>query len=225
MPHPLEDRYGDVFHPVDGSWSGHDAIRHFMYEGLYSILSGVTWEEKQYRLLEFGCLEPTSSVIRMLIYLLGNRIDPTVCDYPQVDIQNMPQFGDGSWDILVADQVMEHVQRPWLAADEIWRVLKPGGYAIVNTPYLHPIHLCPLDCWRISPDGYKVLFPEERFETIGNGMWGNRKIIEQVYHSEMSRGMTGNWVPVALADAQIPSWREPTDQVNPIVIYNVFRKK
>lgn len=221
----LEDRWGDVFRPVEGSWSGHDAIRHNMYEGLFGILSGVAWEQKQYHLLEFGCLEPTSSVIRMMVYLMGERLEPTVCDYPQVDIQNMGGYDSNVWDILVVDQVLEHVQKPWVAAEEIHRVLKPGGYAIVNTPYLHPIHLCPLDCWRISPDGYKVLFPEEKFEVVGNGMWGNRKIIEQVYHSELSKGMTGNWIPVQRADAEIPAWRDPTDNVNPIVIWNVFRKK
>jgi SAM-dependent methyltransferase len=224
MSHPLEAKYGDVFRPVDGSWSGHDAVRHVMYDSIYGILKGITWEDRHYHLLEFGCLEPTSSVIRMLVYLMNERLDPVVCDYPQVDIQNMSDYVNNVWDILVVDQVLEHVQRPWLAAEEIYRVLKPGGYAIVNTPYLHPIHLCPLDCWRISPDGYKVLFPAERFETVGNGMWGNRNIIEQIYHSGVSKGMTGNWISVRQADVEIPSWHESTDNLNPIVIWNVFRK-
>jgi 2-polyprenyl-3-methyl-5-hydroxy-6-metoxy-1,4-benzoquinol methylase len=224
MPHPLESKYGDVFRPVEGSWSGHDAVRHFMYEGLYSVLKDCAWEERGYRLLEFGTLEPTSSIIRMLVYILGERLSPEVCDYPAVDIQHLNDT-DSTWDILVVDQVLEHVERPWLAAEEIYRTLKPGGYAIVNTPYLHPLHLCPLDCWRISPDGYKVLFPKEKWTTVGNGMWGNREIIEQIYHSPVSRGMTGDWLAVQRADQEVPSWRQATDGVNPIVIWNVFQKR
>lgn len=223
MTHPLEAKHGDVFRPINGSWSGHDAVRHHMYADLERILSGVVWEDRPYSLLEFGTLEPTSSIIRILVYLMGERLRPEICNYPEVNIELTP-YSDSQWDILVVDQVLEHVERPWLAAEEIWRILKPGGYAVVNTPYLHPIHKCPLDCWRISPDGYKVLFPKERFETVGNGMWGNRKIIEQLYHSNVIRGMTGDWLSVVQAETEVPAWREATDNLNPVVVWNVFRK-
>jgi len=195
-----------------------------MYRGLFEILKTIQWEDRGYRLLEFGCLEPTSSIIRMLVYLMGDRLLPSVCDYPETDIQKMND-GNDTWDILVVDQVLEHVEKPWMAACEIYRTLRPGGIAIVNTPYLHPIHKCPLDCWRISPDGYRVLFPDNWFEVVGNGMWGNRAIVEEVYHSTRSRGMTGDWIPVSMAEQEIPSWNTPTDNLNPIVIFNVFRKR
>lgn len=44
-------------------------------------------------------------------------------------------FKDGTFDLLVANHVLEHVANDLQALSEIWRVLKPGGYAILQTPY------------------------------------------------------------------------------------------
>lgn len=209
---------------IEGSWSTHDAIRHYMYEGICGILSGLSWEDRPYRLVEIGSAEPTSSPIRIVTSLIGDRCKPEVGNWPQVNIENMP-YEYGSVDILVADQVLEHVRKPWLAAEDIWRVLKIGGLAIIATPYLHPIHKCPLDCWRISPDGYGVLFEKHLWDTVGQGMWGNRQICQEIYASAVSRGMTGDWVPYAQARQLIPSFDTPTDNLHPVVIWWVGRKK
>lgn len=63
------------------------------------------------------------------------------CDlYPQspdivrVDMLDM-MFESGSFDMLIANHVLEHVGDEKKALGEIFRVLKPGGYAILQTPY------------------------------------------------------------------------------------------
>lgn len=63
------------------------------------------------------------------------------CDlYPQsneiarVDILNM-EFPSASFDIVIANHVLEHVADDMIAIREIHRVLKPGGYTIMQTPY------------------------------------------------------------------------------------------
>lgn len=43
-------------------------------------------------------------------------------------------FDDGSVDILVSSEVVEHLLDPRPAITEMLRVLKPGGYALVTTP-------------------------------------------------------------------------------------------
>ena len=50
-------------------------------------------------------------------------------------VEDMP-FSDGSFDIAVSSFTLEHIENPALAATEIWRVLRPGGYFIFRTPNL-----------------------------------------------------------------------------------------
>ena len=214
----------NIHQRIEGSWAHHDAVRHYMYESIYGLLETISWENRPYRLVEIGSSEPTSSPIRMVTHLIGDRCKPEVGNWPEVDIQNMP-YDPGSIDILVADQVLEHVQRPWVAAEQIWRAVKIGGLVIIATPYLHPIHPAPLDCWRISPDGYDVLFESYLWETVGRGSWGNRQICQEIYASEVSRGMTGNWVPYNMARQLIPSFDTPPDNLHPVVLWAVYRKR
>lgn len=43
-------------------------------------------------------------------------------------------YADGRFDLVVATDVIEHVDQDGKALDEIRRVLKPGGYALVTVP-------------------------------------------------------------------------------------------
>ena len=49
------------------------------------------------------------------------------------DICAMP-FGDGSFDLILATDVIEHVEDDRLALSEVARALKPGGLAIITVP-------------------------------------------------------------------------------------------
>ena len=50
------------------------------------------------------------------------------------DVQNLT-FPDESFDIVIAQDVFEHVPDPERGFREIWRVLKTGGYHILTAPY------------------------------------------------------------------------------------------
>lgn len=227
----LEDRWGDIWHPINGSWSSHDHVRHFQYEDISRFAHSWKWEDKDYKLIEFGCREPTSSIMRIIVHALRSQlphggmyrdISLFAADYPEHDLQ-YTRFEDNSWDITVADQVLEHVKRLWLAAEELHRITKPGGICIVCTPFIHPIHPNPIDCWRIAPDGYKVIFPDHLWEYLYRGMWGDRDTIVAEYTSPKVRGLSGDWMNVAEASQQ-PFYKEGSDGLNPIVIWNVMQK-
>ena len=51
-----------------------------------------------------------------------------------LDISNMPEIASGSYDALLAFDVLEHVKDHFKALDEIHRVLAPGGYCILIVP-------------------------------------------------------------------------------------------
>jgi SAM-dependent methyltransferase len=57
-------------------------------------------------------------------------------------------FGDGSFDRVIAAEVLEHVPADQRALAEIARVLRPGGLLAVTVPAWLPERIC----WRLSDD-------------------------------------------------------------------------
>lgn len=62
------------------------------------------------------------------------------------------------FDIVVCTEVLEHTLQPFDAVNEIMRVLKPGGVALISTPYNFRIHGPLPDCWRFTEHGLRALF-------------------------------------------------------------------
>lgn len=64
---------------------------------------------------------------------------------------------DGTYDIVVAGQVIEHISNIWEWLSELKRILKKNGKLIIICPVSWPYHEAPIDSWRIYPDGMKAL--------------------------------------------------------------------
>jgi SAM-dependent methyltransferase len=75
---------------------------------------------------------------------------------PQVfgDAGQLP-FRDGSFDVVVCLEVLEHVREPDQALRELARVLRPGGRAFVSMPFLYPVHDAPHDYQRWTESGWR----------------------------------------------------------------------
>lgn len=58
-------------------------------------------------------------------------IDPSV---QPVDLTKM-DYPDGQFDIVIANHVLEHISNDRKAMLEVYRVLKPGGKAVLQVPY------------------------------------------------------------------------------------------
>ena len=70
---------------------------------------------------------------------IGEIIERLKPKYPTVDFQQavFPPFSDladNTFDVVISFQVIEHVKKDELFLREIYRVLKPGGKAIITTP-------------------------------------------------------------------------------------------
>ncbi|MCE5262240.1 MAG: class I SAM-dependent methyltransferase [Deltaproteobacteria bacterium] len=63
----------------------------------------------------------------------------------QADVTQLP-FGDGSFDVVVCSEVLEHIADNRAAVQELVRVLKPGGDMVVTVPRFWPERIC----WAIS---------------------------------------------------------------------------
>jgi SAM-dependent methyltransferase len=80
------------------------------------------------------------------------------------------------FDIIVAEQVFEHLLWPYRAARNVYAMLRPGGYLLLQTPFLLKVHDFPVDCSRWTEVGLRHFLAECGFELekIKTGSWGNR---------------------------------------------------
>ena len=108
-----------------------------------------------------------------LCAVLGlDRDSVTEANYPAVSMLSLP-YPEASFDYVVSDQVLEHVEGdPQRAIDETLRVLRPGGLAIHTTCFINPIHEHPGDFWRFTPAGLRLLC-RGFSSVIECGGWGN----------------------------------------------------
>lgn len=72
------------------------------------------------------------------------------------DAEQLP-FSSGTFQRVECDAVLEHVRNPCQVMREIRRVLAPGGYVHLVTPFCHPYHEYPKDFRRYTIEGLKEL--------------------------------------------------------------------
>jgi len=112
--------------------------------------------------------------------------------YPDVDIHNMP-YKDNTFDYVIADQVLEHVKKPWIGVEEVRRVLKSDGLAILTSALIFYVHGVPNDYWRFTPDGLKVLCEKfsKVYECKGTG---DLNFVMDVFNKKGGRQVKSNTV-------------------------------
>ena len=82
---------------------------------------------------------------------------------PNVDIcanaECLP-FPDGMFDVVISQEVLEHVRDPFRAMREMQRVLKPGGLIYCQAPFVIGYHPGPTDFWRFTREGIVELIKQ-----------------------------------------------------------------
>lgn len=216
------------------SWSPEDHVRHFLYADIWRALSAQTWEQRPYAVLDFGSKwygdesgEGWRTHMRtMLKQLLGKEnVKHTLGTYPEYNIENLHTVKNNTYDFVVADQVLEHVSLPWRAAEEIHRVCKPGGVAVVATPGLYPHHPSPKDYWRLMPDAYELLFPKEKWRWLTFGQWGTAERVAYEYSEAGGAFPYGPPHRTVEQSMGTPGYVEGTDGRCPLQLWAVLRKK
>jgi SAM-dependent methyltransferase len=102
------------------------------------------------------------------------------------DAERLP-FADGLFQRVECDAVLEHVRDPLRVMSEIRRVLAPGGYAHLVTPFCHPFHEYPNDYRRFTPDGLRQL--GEGMEVVAEGWRTGPAATLLVFTLEFAKGM------------------------------------
>jgi SAM-dependent methyltransferase len=83
-------------------------------------------------------------------------------------VESIP-IDDDQVDLVITQEVLEHVADPFRAVSEIKRVLKEGGLAFIQLPFVIGYHPCPHDYWRFTDEGLEQLVKQAGFAVVERG--------------------------------------------------------
>ena len=135
-----------------------------------------TFNLKGMRVLELGSRNVTGANLR-------NRF--SAAEYIGFDLysgENVDVVGDAhhlssyfegteKFDLIFSSAVLEHLHMPWVAAQEIQKLLKVGGYVFVESHFSFSSHERPWNFFQFSDMGLRALFNDALgFDLIESGM-------------------------------------------------------
>lgn len=86
---------------------------------------------------------------------------------PGVRFVSTPELMPGSVDLVICEQVLEHVVDPLTAVRTLARLRKRDGFVFVSTPFLIRLHDFPGDYWRFTPAGLGLLLRSQGLAPMG----------------------------------------------------------
>lgn len=117
----------------------------------------------------YGCAEGTLKAI----HAQGKIVFMKECD---LNTDKWP-YHDNEFDVVVSNQVLEHMCNTDHFFEEVHRILKPGGYGIISTPNLSSIHNILQLLFTLQPI---MCNASDRFYGIGNPLSSYRNKVRQV---------------------------------------------
>lgn len=98
------------------------------------------------------------------------------------DAENLEKIIENqSFDIVLCMSMLEHVKHPIKIVENIERILKKDGIAIVSVPFIMPLHDTPQDYWRFTRYGLMELFKDFQLVEIKDSMT-SLESIGYLYH-------------------------------------------
>jgi SAM-dependent methyltransferase len=97
----------------------------------------------------------------------------TSSSYAELDICAPPP-DLAQHDVVICEQVLEHVPDPWRAARTLHDLCRPGGHVVVSTPFLIRVHPTPFDFWRFTEDGIRRVLESAGLVVDETASWGNK---------------------------------------------------
>lgn len=100
-------------------------------------------------------------------------------DFKQMEIPPFSNLEDNSFDTVISFQVIEHIENDDLFVKEIYRVLKPGGTALIATPNIKmTLTRNPWHVREYKQDELEGLIKKYFGKVESQGIFGNEKIME-----------------------------------------------
>jgi SAM-dependent methyltransferase len=116
-------------------------------------------------ILDFGAGNPNHSEH------FANVIFHEMLHYTYTDVVStygrLP-YKNNSFDAIISLAVFEHLPAPWETANELLRVLKPGGIVYVETAFMQPLHADPSHWFNMTLEGVREVF--KNFKHLESGV-------------------------------------------------------
>ncbi|TAF46570.1 MAG: SAM-dependent methyltransferase [Sphingobacteriales bacterium] len=128
-------------------------------------IKAITSENEVKILVDFGCGDmPYRSIIEPLVgKYLGVDLEMNHLAEHHIGFDSKTSLPNSYCDIILSNQVLEHVDSPQGYLEEAYRILKPGGTAIITTHGYWFYHPTPNDYWRWTSAGLKKTVQEANF--------------------------------------------------------------
>lgn len=88
----------------------------------------------------------------------GKNVD-IVCDLQKT----IKPFDGRTFDLALCFSTLEHVEKPWIVAKNISKLVADGGHLCFSAPWVWRYHPYPDDYFRYSPSAIRSLFPDFHF--------------------------------------------------------------
>jgi SAM-dependent methyltransferase len=121
----------------------------------------------RYRLLDVGCGQKPYEPLFAPFVEEYVGVDPVENPHAELrgPVEAIP-VEDGSYEVVLCNQVLEHCDDPAQAVRELRRVAAQGGRVLATTHGVHAYHPSPADYWRWTHAGLERLF-------AANGAWAS----------------------------------------------------
>jgi SAM-dependent methyltransferase len=152
---------------VDASdWPGEDRRHPPLTSPTWAVRAPLAaWLQRQarigegYRVLDVGC--GPKPYYPFFAERASEYVGVDVVDNPAAElrgaVESLP-VDDGSFDLVLCTQVLEHCDDPAQAVRELRRVAAPGGRVLASTHGVQWYHPSPVDYWRWTHEGLRRLF-------------------------------------------------------------------
>ena len=113
------------------------------------------------RVLDVGC--GVKPYFPFFASIAGEYVGVDVVENPAAELRGPVEAlpaADGSFDLVLCTQVLEHCDDPAQAVRELHRVTAPGGRVLASTHGVQVYHPSPTDYWRWTHDGLRKLFAD-----------------------------------------------------------------
>jgi SAM-dependent methyltransferase len=159
----IPKRFREFRHVSSRNWLSHHFLIQFLRDAAKQHATG--------RLVDIGCgTKPYVSVF-----------NPYVSQHLGVDMEKCPHgtdavdvvgtaydttLPDNFCDTILCSEVLEHLEEPQRAVNEMYRILKIGGKVMLTVPFFWPVHEAPRDFYRYTNFGLRHLFETGSFEIV-----------------------------------------------------------
>lgn len=137
-------------------------------KGLYPFLSAqFEGIQKDRKVLSVGAGGEVNRLLQRVAKQQGFQviqldINPRL--YPDIVADICEWSSPNAFDAAIASEVLEHCHRPRAAVQNIRTSLINGGHLVVTVPFVFPIHDAPVDYFRYTRHGLRLLFDD--FEDV-----------------------------------------------------------